>query len=269
MEKIAILSDIHGNITALKAVLQDIKKRKVNQIIGIGDYVVKCANPDLVIDMIQKNFDVVLKGNCDETISSARALTNKFWSRMKIGEERAEYLRNLPVAYEFYLSGQLVRLFHASPYSLDQIYNPIYSNQDTCYRDKELPHIADMFTNTDFIGKKETDQQPDIVGYGHLHTPNLYKYQNKTVFNTGSVGIPNEMENKGKDEKTNSFSTLASYVILEGNLDSKKLGPISITNIRIPYDIQQEIAYLEQSDMPSKEKIIFTLKTASINFKKE
>lgn len=269
MNKIAIISDIHGNKAALEAVLKDIKDRKVDKIFCLGDCVTKCSNPDVVIDLVRKNCDVVLKGNCDDVICSDRSFEKKFWTRMKIGEERADYLKNLPVMYEFYLSGQLVRLFHSSPFSLHHIFNPVYSNKHTKYSELEILNIAEMFENTEFIGKNKDDKVPDIVGYGHLHTPNLFKYKNKTVFNTGSVGIPNEMENDGKEDYTNSFSTLASYIILEGNLDSKEVGSISFSNIRVAYDISKEISDLENSDMPGKEKAIFCLKTAYNKYDKE
>ena len=269
MDKIAIISDIHANKTALEAVLKDIKQRNITHIYCLGDLVVKGVNPDIVIDMIRQNCEVVLKGNCDEIICSEKAVERKFWTTVKIGQDRVNYLRSLPIMHEFYLSGQLVRLFHASPYSLEHIYNPMYSNIENRYSNLELKHVSNMFDNTEFIGKSQSDLIPDIVGYGHIHTPNLYKFKNRTIFNTGSVGAPNEMENEGNEHKTNSFSTLASYVILEGDLNSKEIGNISITNVRVLYDIEKEIENLEKSDMPNKEKTIFCLKTASTNFEKE
>ena len=45
MDKIAIISDIHGNITALNAVLEDIKNRKINKIFCLGDCITKCTHP--------------------------------------------------------------------------------------------------------------------------------------------------------------------------------------------------------------------------------
>ena len=269
MDKIAIISDVHANITALEAVLKDIKDRGITHIYCLGDLVIKGANPDKVIDLIKENCEVVLKGNCDEIACSDRGIERKFWTTEKIGKERIEYLKNLPVMHEFYLSGQLVRLFHSSPDSLEHIFNPMYSNKDNRYSCLELNNALEMFKNTDFIGKNNTDETPDIVGYGHIHTPNIIKYKNKTLFNTGSVGAPNEMENDGKEHKTNSFSTLATYSILEGNIGSKELGAISIANVRVPYDIEKEISMLENSDMPNKERTIFCLRTASINFEKE
>ena len=266
MDKIAIISDIHGNKAALTAVLDDIHLRNINKIFCIGDIVVKCANPDVTIDLVRKNCDIVLQGNCDEIMASDKALEKKFWTRLKIGEERAKYLHDLPIMYEFYLSGQLIRLFHASPYSLSHIYNPMFSNKNSKYYSIEIPNPLELFANTPFIGKTEDDPIPDIIGYGHIHTPNTFKIKNKTIFNPGSVGAPVEMLNSGDlNDKSNRFSTLASYTILEGVLNSKDLAPISITNVRIPYNMETEILDLENSDMPSRAQFIFSLKTASSN----
>ena len=266
MDKIAIISDIHGNKTALTAVLDDIHSHNINKIFCIGDIVVKCASPDATIDLVRKSCDIVLQGNCDEIMASDRALEKKFWTRLKIGEERAEYLRNLPVMYGFYLSGQLIRLFHASPYSLSHIYNPMFSNKNSKYYSIEISNPLDLFSNTSFIGKTESDPIPDIIGYGHIHTPNIFKVKNKTIFNPGSVGAPVEMLNTGDlKDKSNRFSTLASYTILEGVFGSKDLASISIANVRVPYNIESEILDLENSDIPSKSQFIFSLKTASSN----
>lgn len=267
MERIAILSDVHGNKTALEAVFNDIYSRGISRIFCLGDSVTKCANPDIVIDMIRKNCEVVLKGNCDEAISSPIALERKYWSRVKIGEERASYLYNLPIMHELYFSGHLIRLFHASPFSLSHIYNPMFSNANANYEKAEHFNPLDLFANTPFIGKGPSDPIPDIIGYGHIHTPNIVRFKNKTFFNTGSVGIPIEMENKNNFlDETNRFSTVASYSILEGDFNSKVLSPISISIVRVPYDISYEISDLAKSDMPGREKIIFNLKTASPDY---
>ena len=263
MDKIAIISDVHGNYTALTAVLENIKSKNISLIYCLGDSLIKCANPDLVIDLLRENCQVILKGNCDEVISKPNIEKGRFWSRDKIGEERASFLYSLPVSYEFYLSGHLVRLFHSSPFGLDYVFNPLYDNKDNFYANKQLENPLQLFENTEFIGKTETDPIPDVVGYGHLHTPNLFRYQNKTIFNTGSVGIPIEMMNTDFLDKTNLFSTLASYVILEGNLDSQDLAEISFTFVRVPYDIEKEVESLRNSTLSNREAIITNLRTAT------
>ena len=262
MERIAILSDVHGNITALDAVLNDIKQRGIKRIICLGDYVVKSVHPDLVIDKLKLVCEVMLIGNCDYSICRPEAKYKKFWSREKIGEERANFIFNLPKSYEFYMSGHLIRLFHASPFSLDGIYNPMFSNANSGNANIEIKNPDDLFKNTKFIGKTEENPEPDIVGYGHIHTPCIVRFKNKTIFNTGSVGIPIEMLNSNPDDKSNKFSTLASYIIVEGNYNSKDLSSISFNLVRVPYDIEKEIKDIEESDMPNKTVVIRSLRSA-------
>ena len=54
MDRIAIISDVHANITALNAVLDDIHSRGISRIFCLGDSVTKCCNPDLVIDKLRE-----------------------------------------------------------------------------------------------------------------------------------------------------------------------------------------------------------------------
>ena len=247
MDKIAIIADIHANLTALNAVLEDIKKRNISNIYCLGDIVSKSVNPDIVIDIIKEKCEVVLKGNCDEIFSSERALTRNFWTRMKIGEKRAKFLRELPIMHEFYLSGKLIRLFHASPYSLEHIYNPIIYNHDERYFNKIITNPIELFNNTEFIGKSKNDKIPDVIGYAHLHMPNLFQVEDKILFNTGSVGAS---YSKGE----------ATYTILEGELNSLKITNMSISNVSVYYNLEKEIKYIEESDIPTKDDIITYLK---------
>ena len=164
----------------------------------------------------------------------------------------------------FIWAGHLIRLFHASPYKLDEIFNPMYTNK-TPYRNSLEISPYRLFENTDFIGKDENDPIPDIVGFGHIHTPILVRFQNKTIFNPGSVGIPIEMLNKDIYDKNNKFTTVASYTIIEGYYDKKDLDSISFTSVRVPYDIQKEVEDLKKSDMPSRNEIITSLISAIPN----
>ena len=267
MDKIAIISDVHGNITALEAVIKDIKSKNINHIYCLGDSVLKSCNSDLVIDLLKEQCDIIIKGNCDEAVCRPDVPPGKFWTREKIGEERANFIYNLPVTYEFYMSGYLIRLFHSSPYGLDYMYNPMFSNDETIYSITELKNPLDLFENTPFIGKTPNDPIPDIIGYGHTHTPNIFRVKNKTIFNPGSVGIPIKMLNTDVNDKTNKFSALASYIILEGTLNSKKLSSINITLVRLPYDIEKEIESAEKCNFPGKERLSVELRTAT-NFRR-
>lgn len=263
MDKIAIFSDVHGNITALETVIKDIESRGINKIYCLGDSVLKSCNSAAVIDLLREKCDVILKGNCDEAVARPDIPMGRFWTRDQIGEERANFIYNLPISYEFYMSGYLIRLFHSSPFGLDYMYNPMFSNKDTIYSATELESPLELFENTEFIGKTANDPIPDIVGYGHIHTPNIFRVKNKTIFNTGSVGAPVEMLNNDFNDKTNKFSTVSSYIILEGKLNSKELDVLNINLIRLPYDIEKEIALIQNSNFPAKERLIKTLRSAT------
>ncbi|MET0959221.1 MAG: metallophosphoesterase family protein, partial [Psychrobacillus psychrotolerans] len=65
MSKIAIISDIHGNLTALESVLKDIEKRGVNQIFCLGDLVGKGPRGSECIELVRKHCDEVIYGNWD------------------------------------------------------------------------------------------------------------------------------------------------------------------------------------------------------------
>ena len=259
MDRVAIISDVHGNITALRTVINDIHMRGISKIFCLGDSVLKGVSPDLVIDLLHSSCDVILKGNCDEACVNSRIRT---WTKDKIGPNRVDFLKNLPIFFEFYMSGYFIRLFHASPYSLEHVFNPMFRNHSTKYSDIELENPEMLFENTSFINKATSDAVPDIIGYGHLHTPFIVRFKNKALFNPGSVGAPIEMLNTINEISTSRFSTVSSYIILEGFYGKKELSSFSFNLVRIPYNIDEEIELIKKSDVSNKGEIISALKTA-------
>ena len=72
------------------------------------------------------------------------------------------------------------------------------------------------------------------------------------------------MLNNDINEKTNRFSTVSSYIILEGILDSKELSSININLVRLPYDIEKQVKLLEESTMPSRKRFINEIRSATL-----
>lgn len=262
MDKVAIIADIHGNLTALQTVLNDIKSRGITHVYCLGDIAIKGVSPNDVTDLVRQNCEVVVRGNCDHLLAHNCVIPLQFLTQAHMTQENIDYLGALPISYDFYLSGHLVRLFHASPFSMKHIFNPLHSNAENEYANFEITDPLKMFENTSFIGKSEADPVPDIVGYAHIHSPNLFRCKNKTIFNTGSVGLPIEIDNDECDIDLCHFSTISSYVILEGNLDSKELSSYSITTVRLPYDVEREIDKLRNSDIPDKDILLKNLSKA-------
>ena len=76
MDRIAIISDIHGNREALKTTIEDINRRKCDKIICLGDIIAKGRFSNECVNMIRENCDVVLRGNTDDKYSKKYDLNN-------------------------------------------------------------------------------------------------------------------------------------------------------------------------------------------------
>ena len=237
MNRIAIISDIHGNYQALKAVIDDIRNKGINSIICLGDIIGKGINSRRCIDLVKSTCNIVLKGNVDDRFcmnpEDFKDDENEY-NRIKfyqqtLTEEDINYLTNLPIYTEFYMSGNLIRLFHAS------VNNPykIVFNYDLDFKNK-----YELFKLNDSIA--------DVVVYGHIHYQFMEKIYGKTLVNCGSVGTSGcpvlEDGYDSKDEISN-----AHYLIINGNLNDKENGKIEFSFESVPYDKETELKESEEA----------------------
>jgi predicted phosphodiesterase len=232
--RIAIIADIHGNLTALDAVLADLREQKPDVIYHGGDLAFGGCSPAEVIDCIaQAGWKGVL-GNTDEMLwdASARATLETSAPKLKplfkvlfdlsgpatrrmIGPSRLEWLRALPpdVRFEDLRHGNLA-LMHASPGNLWR------APMDTA-DDSELENTYKQMN-------------AEIIVYCHIHRPFIRKVGNMTVCNTGSVGAPYDGDPR------------ASYLLIDSGKPAIR---------RVAYNVEKEIGRLLASDYPQKEWI--------------
>lgn len=237
--KIAIISDIHANLEALKSTLEDIKKRKVDKIICLGDIIAKGVHPKECIELIKENCDIVLRGNCDRYFSEEHNDINELseeevkrinWNQSMLNDEERKYLLNLPFSYEFYMSGSLVRLFHATP----EKDNIVIINND------EIQTKLKMFYPSN---NTMSQKNADVVIYGHIHHQYMDKIYNKTIINVGSVGNSFDVIRNPLKDSNVMETTKSNYLIIEGEYDSKKYSSdVSFQFIKVPYDIDKELS---------------------------
>jgi predicted phosphodiesterase len=231
LDRIALISDVHGNLTALEAVLADIDARGIARIFNLGDYVGKGPRGREVVDLCRERCEVNLLGNWDDFLPDpdrdfdTEALA---WWLAQLSAGQGEWLRRLPFSHDFVMSGRRVRLFHAS--------------SETVHRRVRFDHDEEeflgMFANTPATGD---GTEPNIVGYGDTHDP-YYEVdrQRRTLFNTGSVG-------NCMDDPT------PIYVIMEGAMGSAEEAPFSLQFVRVPYDVEAELAVAREMGMPELE----------------
>jgi len=242
LTRVAVLSDIHGNLTALEAVLADIRKRGVDRIFNLGDLDGKGPDGPEVIDICREVCDVNIFGNWDELITRPDASNPLVqWHRQRLGPERLAWLQSLPRSVDFRLSGRRIRLFHASA---QDVWHRVFPHSDH-------ETLMAMFENTELTGFDHPP--PDVVGYGDIHHAFIMPFfvpKNKTLFNAGSVG-------NSLDEPR------ATYVLLEGVWDGADWdAPFGMELVRLPYDVESVIARARALGMPRVDELAVELREA-------
>jgi protein phosphatase len=223
-----VISDIHGNMPALEAVLADIRERGIRRILCLGDIVGKGPEPDRAVDLCREACEVTVLGNHDDFMSDGRdhpGLPCLAWHRERLGPARLAWLHGLPGTHDISFGGRTVRLYHASQ----------LGPHHRVHADAPEAEQRSMFTATDFTGN---GTKPDTVGYGDIHTAFYRTLRGNILFNAGSVGNPLDMP-------------LAAYVILESGNGG---GAFSCTIIRREYDIERAVAAGAGSDFPEDEQ---------------
>lgn len=232
------MSDIHGNLTALEAVVADLRLSSPDITFHGGDLAAIGARPAEVADRIRDLGWQGVRGNTDEMLWSPEELTKLAerapklrglmaaigamipWTCALLGEDRIRWLRSLPDACR---QGD-VAIVHASPNNLWKA---------------PLPEATDAELQDAYAGLSAP-----LVVYGHIHRPFVRKVQGTTVANTGSVSL-----SYGGDPR-------ASYLVLDGP---------NVAIRRVEYDLQHEADVLLRSDMPHAGWVCQNLRSARYN----
>ncbi|WP_460466356.1 metallophosphoesterase family protein [Calidifontibacter terrae] len=240
MERIALISDVHGNLTALEAVLADIDARGIDRIFNLGDYVGKGPRGREVVEICQERCEVNILGNWDDFLPEPSVFPGSAydptlaWWRDQLGPGQGEWLRSLPFSHDFTMSGRRIRLFHASATSVHTRVR--FDHDDVEFRG--------MFQNTPATGNGPL---PTVVAYGDTHDSFLETDLGLTLINTGSVG--NALDDN-----------VPVYVILEGSYDSDAPAPFGVQFVRVPYDVQAELDYSASVGAPDHELYVAELR---------
>ena len=209
-------------------------EKKIDYDFEIASVVCRSRNGAIVnyptVKSIQKNGICLEVEYTEEFAKSACSL-----EAGKIAAKIADKLNYVGIlAVEFFVSGRLIRLCHAAP---DDVFHRV---QSTASNEEK---------RTLFKDPNGEDKEADVVGYGDIHGAYIDNFQGKTLFNVGSVGNPLEI-------------TQSSYGIIEGEYEDKEMAVLSITLVRVPYDIEKAVQQAIDSKMPDMEPYINELRTA-------
>jgi len=205
MIKVGVISDIHGNIDALKKVLDSMDKLEIKRLLILGDLAIMGAEPNNTItfiremaskydmEIIQGNTDlfVVSEGLPDVPDENKKAIQ---YAKDTLSQENLSFLKLLPEQKSIKIGGTTILMTHGSP----------RKNNENIFPGKSIEEIKPMIA-----GVNET-----IILCGHTHLPAGYQIENQTVVNVGSVGRPFTEDKK------------SCYVVLE--IDENKKDTFSV-----------------------------------------
>jgi putative phosphoesterase len=222
--RIAILSDIHGNEIALKAVLQDLSQQPaIDQTIVAGDLCLNGPRPRATLEIVRELGCPVIQGNVDTDVVLQRSnkgpkkRTVVAWTREQLGTQWIEYLANLPFSYQVNNeAGSDLLVVHANPLTQDEAIFPSTS-------DGTLEHFCQNLS-------------PDIgaLAFGHYHVAYQRQWRNLLLVDAGSCGLPRDLDHR------------ASYAILSWQDDHWQA-----EHRRVEYDVEAVIEQLKDCGLPA------------------
>lgn len=189
--KLAIITDIHGNEPALKAVLQEIDQRgDVDSILCLGDMIAMGPDSNEVLDILFSRPDIhMITGNHDEAILSLtagevhpegykHAREHHEWIAERINPNHVDKLKKLPRILEQEING--IRVFGIH-YHIEKEKREVHLKDEPFYEILEptLENMEIMFG----------DYEADIICFGHNHPEHLFQGENKTYLNPGALGV--------------------------------------------------------------------------------
>lgn len=237
--RVAFISDIHGNAIALDAVLNDINKKKVDQIYVLGDICFRGPEPLKSLERIRALNGKMLKGNADEWVvrgiregevpDSAFDMMSmeRDWTVRQLDMESIQYLSSLPTELKLEIGNLKIHAFHATPSSLFEMVQPFESDED--------------------LTEKMMKSDSDLYIYAHIHKPYIRYLDGKCIINTGSVGLPFD------------GTTKSSYVLLE--IADKGF---QTAIVRVEYDVEKVVKQFEEAGYPNSDQLISIVQNGSI-----
>lgn len=235
--RIALISDIHGNLVALDAVLADIETQRVEGIVCLGDVALTGPQPRQSVARLRSLGCPVVTGNCDAWMleperdepqdEAGRNIRDiDHWTVSQLVAEDFDYLRTFqPTVVVPLGDGTVLLCYHGSPRSFR---DPIRPGTDH-------EQLAAMFAGT----------SARVYAGGHTHEQMLRRHGQSFVVNPGSVGLPFDRVPATRDTRNPAW---AEYAILTAEGER-----LSVDLRRVPFDVAALIRAAHESGMPHAE----------------
>ena len=233
----ALISDIHANLPALRAVLDDIARRpEVDATYHLGDLVGYAPWPDETVKLLAERGIHGIAGNYDSTVAThykhcgckyedprqeEQSHLSFAWTLKHVNAETIRFLGALPFRIDIrplggHLAGPTLTLVHGTP-TLNTVYWTEDRPDDFCLK---MAHGAGL-------------KAGDVIAFGHTHKPWHREIEGIHFVNTGSVGRPKDGDWR------------AGYVVVDIGQ-----GAVRPEFVRVEYDVEEAMRGIRASDLP-------------------
>jgi putative phosphoesterase len=227
----AIFSDIHGNLPAIEAVLEDIHKQHPDRVYCLGDLVGYASSPNEVTERIRREGFPTVMGNYDDGVGVDRdecgcaykeALDRELgqqsleWTKAHTTDGNKAFLRTLVPEIRFDIDGKRVLLVHGSPRKMNEY----------LFEDRAISSFQ----------RHAQSSNADVIVFGHTHVPYTKTVDGVLFVNIGSVGKPKDGDPR------------ACYAVFDF---AGETAP-AVTFRRINYDISAAAEAIRRTDLPHK-----------------
>ncbi|WP_420643030.1 metallophosphoesterase family protein [Candidatus Leptofilum sp.] len=209
--RIAIYSDVHGNLTALQTVLADIKQQAPDLVAFAGDMCWMGARPKACLELARSETDIFVYGNTDEFIHSPQPMPENvteeeearwkdfyetaIWLQTQLGSENVDWLSRLPFSHRIgptAVPSDDLLIVHANPLDVTRMIAPTDEFQQEILGKVEWPQSDEE------LRPLLENNTAGIIAFGHLHVPNVRRWEDTILANISSVNLPSDGNNRAK-----------------------------------------------------------------------
>jgi putative phosphoesterase len=226
----AVITDIHGNLPALQAVLGRIEELGIEQVFCGGDLVGYGPHPNEVCTLVAQRGIPTIYGNYDYAIARGQedcgcayvtrhdrdlGQLSVAWTLANTNQESKDFMRDLPFDVHFPVGAVDVHLVHGSPRKVNE------------YLFEDKP--ARLYER---LAAAESD---GVLAFGHTHKPWIHEYGGVVFVNCGSVGKP-----KDGDPRASFAQLVAKHERVEAKI------------VRVDYDTETVAGEVRDAGLPGE-----------------
>jgi len=238
--RVALISDVHGNLVALDAVLEDLRRDPVDEVVSLGDAAQGGPQPAEVLDALRELGGRAVMGNSDNFLLELETwqegpepitpelLDVREWTLSRLSNDHLDFIRSFEPTVQLELGGVGTLLcYHGSPASFDDVILPD--------------------TPTDEFERMAGGRRAPLMAGGHVHLQFVRRHGDSLHLNPGSVGLAYDHD---QPEDAISFDPWAQYAVV-----SVEDGRLGIDFRRIPFDPAAVVAAIEAGGRPHGERL--------------